>query len=486
MADDTTTLSDCIYPLFLDALRGLASAAGADPLAPEADVLARLHEAACDAYARALESLDAELCASLPAGARVRDLRRRTIATRFGDVTFRRRACADACGNPLVPLDDAIDLPERARISPALEAELVWLAASDSYQRAADAAAYTGSSRVSRTAVMGCMRRAGDACRSDDERRAESLFADGVAPEGELAADVLCVESDGTVVRLQREGGDRLCEVKAMVAYAGKAARPGAGRVERMRPVSFGMVGTAGEMWAQGVAAVGSVYDLSKVSTVHTGFDGAGWCEGGARWLGFAGEVVGHLDPFHVNRAVARCFDGGAPDDRLEALALAYDGDAEGCAELLERMAADGRARPSVVAAVAPYLRRHASSIGVPGPSLGTMEPENQHVYKSRMASVPCAWTRRGASDMARIRSRIASGREVLRLTREQRVSEAASRRRLARVEAALSHGPSAADVVQSEGRGYEYPVQASTSGMRADVQYESGLRSDLRLASPR
>jgi len=138
------------------------------------------------------------------------------------------------------------------------------------------------------------------------------------------------------------------------------------------------------------------------------------------------------------------------------------------------------------VAAVAPYLRGHASCIGVAGPSLGTMEPENQHVYQSRLSSVPCAWTRRGGVDsVARIRSRQASGREVPRLTRDARVSARERARRERRVEDSLRSGPVASQVVSSEGRGWEYPAQASTTGNRADIQFESGLRADHKLVDP-
>ena len=47
------------------------------------------------------------------------------------------------------------------------------------------------------------------------------------------------------------------------------------------------------------------------------------------------------------------------------------------------------------------------------------MESENQHVYGALMDSVPCAWSRNGASAMARIRSRRHSDRALPRPTRE-------------------------------------------------------------------
>lgn len=483
MADSTTTerIAEIAFPRFLDLLRGCAD----DPAGAEGEMIGELLAAGREAYAMALEARDAELCASLPEGTRVHDRRRRTLATRLGDVSFSRRTCLDRYGNPAVPLDDALDLAAGARVSPGLESLLVALAADCSYQRAAGIAAETGSSEVSAACVMGCVHRAGAACREEDERAAESMFADGVVPPGREEAEELCVESDGTVVRLQHEGGERLCEIKGMVAYAGKgrAGRHGtAKKVVRVSPVSFGCVGTPREMWTEGIAAVGSVYDVTKVKRVHSGFDGAGWCSGGSGYMAFAGEVVGHLDPFHANRAVASCFDREHEDERLEAMMELYDGDAEACAATLEEMAAEGSARAGAVERVAPYLRAHASEIGVPGPSLGTMEAENQHVYKSRMASVPCAWGKAGADSMARIRSRRASGRAVPRLDRAHRMTDAARERRRSRVEAALEKsGLRASEVALTAGSGYDYPVQSSTRGMRADIRYESGLTADHR-----
>lgn len=440
----------------------------------ERRVRSELMQAAAAAYGMALERMDRQLCASLPEGVHVHDIRKRTVATCFGDVSFRRRRCCDRAGSTDAPLDILMGLAPSARITPGLESELVWLAAQTSYQRAADIAAHMGSSAVSRDAVMGCMRRAGHACEADDRRRELSMWGDGVVPEGKLEAETLCVESDGTVVALQHADGKRHAEIKAMVAYRGKGRH---GRKKaRLDPVSFGCVGSAQEMWRQGIAAVGSVYRLPSVRKVHSGFDGASWCSGGLEWLRDIGcDAVGHLDPFHVNRAVSACFDRDHEEERLEAMELIYDGDADGCADLLESMAEDGSARADIVAGVAGYLRGHADSIGISGPSLGTMEAENQHVYKSRMAAAPCAWSEQGASDMARIRSRQASGREIPHLTREERRSPKRRERRQQREIAAYSGGPTASSAVACEGKGYEYPVRGSVESMGAEVRFGAG-----------
>ena len=477
MEKDTSLerLAAAICPIVLDALRGLAAHPEDRDAAweMEGNVLSSIMGAAAAAYAQALEEMDRELCASLPEGMHVHDIRTRMVATRLGDVSFRRRRCTDRAGNVDAPLDALMGLAPSARISPGLEAELVWLAAQASYQHAADAAAYTGSSAVSRDAVMRCVRRAGRACEADDRGRELGLWQDGVVPEGRISSGTLCVEPDGTVVALQHAGGRRHLEIKAMTAYRGKERH---GRKNlRLDPVSFGCAGTPDELWRQGIAAVGSVYRLDAVEEVHSGFDGASWCSGGLGWLGAIGcDAVGHMDPFHVDRAVSACFGREHEEERPQAMRLIYGGDAEGCAGLLERMAGEGTAKADIAPGVIRYLRSHADRIGVPGPSLGTMESENQHVYKSRMAGVPCAWSMQGASDMARIRSRQASGRPIPHLPRDERRGPKRLERRKRKEIAAYSGGPAAGDALAFEGKGYEYPVRGSVEMLGAEVRFRS------------
>lgn len=478
MEKDTSLerLAAAICPIALDALRGLAAHPEDRDTAweMEGNVLSSIMEAAAAAYAQALEEMDRELCASLPEGMHVHDIRTRMVATRLGDVSFRRRRCTDRAGNVDAPLDALMGLAPSARISPGLEAELVWLAAQASYPHAADVAACTGSSAVSRDAVMRCVRRAGRACEADDRSRELELWQDGVVPEGRISSGILCVESDGTVIALQHASGRRHLEIKAMTAYRGKERH---GRKNlRLDPVSFGCAGTPDELWRQGIAALGSACRLDAVEEVHSGFDGASWCSGGLGWLGAIGcDAVGHMDPFHVNRAVSACFGREHEEERLQAMRPIYGGDAEGCAGLLERMAREGTAKADIAPGVIRYLRSHADRIGVPGPSLGTIESENQHAYKSRMAGVPCAWSMQGASDMARIRSRQASGRPIPHLSPEERRSAKRRGRRKRKEESILPSGPAASCAAASEGKGYEYPVRGSVGAMGAEVRYRSG-----------
>lgn len=432
------------------------------------------HAVMAQAMASALERLDAGLCRSLPEGSRVHDRRARTLATKLGDVTFRWTRVRDARGFSGIPLAEALDLPFGCRVSPAASSFLVAAGAEVSYAAAARLLSAAGGSAVSAATVMRAMRQAGGLCAEEDAALARSLYGDGVLPGGAEEAAELCLEADGTWFSLQKPapGAPKRCEVKAVAAYAGKEER--GGRVRRVGVARHAMVGAPGEFLAEAVAAVGTRYDLSKVERVHVGADGEPWCLAAGEWLPGA-EAVPHLDPFHVNRAVLSCFPD--PEMGWRVLDALWDGGKEEAACLIEAAAALGEARPGRAAEVAGYLRGNAGSIGVEGPSLGTMESENQHLYGVRMDSFPCAWSARGASDMARIRSRSRSGRAIPRMTRERSATPRRRARRERReLESLARGGLSARAVVESCGRGWEPPHRASVSGLSAEVRFAAGV----------
>lgn len=475
-ANDTTEAFERAAGYLADAYAGLLSSGAAPTLeAFEDEALALAHRLAARAYGLALERRDAELRASLPKGCRARDRRRRTLATRLGDVSFSHTRCTDRLGLPFSPLLDALDVPHGARVSPSAAALLVELAADVSYAKAGRALARSGGSRVSPAGVMRLVRSAGELCAAEDASLARDLFADGVLPGGEEACEALCVEADGTWFSLQgkdRESAAR-CEVKALVAYAGKEER--GAKVSRSGCARHAAVAAPAQFLREAVAAVGARYDLSALGEVHVGCDGEAWCRAAGDL--FPCPATAHLDPFHVNRALMSCFDD--PKMGWQLVDAVWDGGKGAAAEMLDLAAEMGLARPARAAQVAAYLRNNAGIIDVEGPSLGTMESENQHVYGARMDSFPCAWSRRGASDMARILSRTRSGRPLPRRTREGSATALRRRRRAERELAALSRPGGASSVVKSEGSGWEPPsasVAACGEGVRFSADLDGGM----------
>ena len=411
------------------------------------------HGCMAEALDLALEALDARLLAQKTEGISVHDVRSRTLATEIGDVGFSLRRYRDRFGEDVYLLADALDIPYGCRISPGAQEFLVQSASLVSYAKAAKLLARHGSS-VKATSVMRCPRDAGALCAADDEK----------------AARELCMEEDGTYFRAQGlpDGAPKRFEVKAMCAYAGKEAE--SGKVKRRGTVHHALVGRASELWSEGVATVGKKYDLAKIERVHLGADGERWCRDAGRFLPNA-EVTFHLDPFHINRAIIGCFaDAKLAWSVIDALS---DGDTAGAVCLLGACADLDIARKSRADAVVAYLEGNAEAIAVEGPSLGTMESENQHLYGARMDALPCAWSLTGASDMARIISRRESKTPVPKMSREASRGE---KRRARRDRKELSfyseQGLAASKVLESSGSGYLPPHQADTGKMGTGKAY--------------
>ena len=436
------------------------------------------HSVIADAMSVALERFDAKLCSDLPEGCKVHDRRRKTLASEVGDLKFRYRRVRDAYGNTVVPYADALDLPWGARVTPGARSFLVEAGADVSYQKAANLLARNGS-RVSATTVMNSIRQVGALCAEEDAALAEDLFVNGVIPPGEVESSQVLVEADGTWVRLQNvgEGEPERVEIKALVAYGSKAEE--GKKVRRVDAVHHGCVATPDSFWTQGIAAIGTRFDLDKVEVCHMGTDGEGWCERGAEFFPAKVKSTGHLDPFHVNRAVLSCFGAGDRRGAWHVLDVLNDGDKEEACILLEAMRDFGIAREKQADRAIGYLRNNIELIAVEGPSLGTMESENQHLYGARMDSVPCAWSRPGASAMARLVSRKHSHRELPRMTRSRSLTPKRAKQRERRILAVLNTG-GAGKMVESVGSGYLPPHQASVVGMSAEVRYAAGIDSGM------
>ncbi len=257
-------------------------------------------------------------------------------------------------------------------------------------------------------------------------------------------------------------------EVKALVAYAGKKVEDG--KVRRKGAIHHALVGPAEELWSQEIAAVGRRYDLSRIEHVHLGSDGEKWCQQAERDPPIS-KVTFHLDSFHVNRAVMSCFsDAKLAWSVIDAL---NDGDKQEALSLLEAAMDAGVAREKQTKAAIAYLKNNSDAIAKEGSSLGTMESENQHLYGVRMDSYPCAWSLRGASDMARIISRRESGTAIPKMSRECSQGER-HRKRREREEMSFyaKQGLSADKVLESDGLGYLPLHQVDTRRMASGKAY--------------
>lgn len=401
------------------------------------------------ALAAALEHFDLSfLGARRPHGAKVHDVRERTLLCECGQVTFRRRRFELVDGTRFCALDEALGLIPGSRVSPGAFAMVRDDALAGSYARAAELLCRHTRTSLSRSAVGSILREAAEALKTADSEAARDLFELGLASDANGKAEVLCVEADGTWPALQRDPMGR-AEVKAMVAYAGKE-EAGSGRRRRIGPVvHYAAVSGPEPFWKRGVARVGSFYDLSALEAVHLGTDGEGWCKGGGAYFPTSAEVIGHLDPRHLFAAIRKGMGEDPDDDAGDVRILCSEGRVdEALAVLAEQPDPKGK-----VAELMSYIANNASIIGVPGPSLGTMEGDNATVYKKRLGGQR-SWSREGLSAAASLLSAQASG---MALPGRSPAKETPRRRRIA---AAMGARPSlpAGKVVKSAGSGYAPP----------------------------
>ncbi len=431
-----------------------------------------------EAYAQALEQYDTKLCSNLPVGVYIHDIRKRTLATKMGDVTFRLHRCRDKAKNSIFPLADALDIPWNARVSPGARAFLVCAGADVSFVRSANLLSSAGGSYVSPTTVMKAIHLTGQLCKNEDENAAKSLYHDGVLPNGSVEAKDICIEADGTWIKLQHvpNGKPQRIEIKALVSYAGK--QQNGNKTKRTSPIRHGCVAHPNMFWPQGVATIASRFDLSKVECAHFGCDGESFYKTGQDWLPAKVKSDTHLDPFHVNRAVHSCFPADQKKLADNILGTVIDGDVEVGAALIEAACDFGLTKGDAMR-IAGYLRNNKEIIYTQGPSLGTMESEQQHVYGARMDSVPCAWSVQGVDAMARIRSRKFSRRRLPVPSRTQSLTP----RRRAKTERrrqAYDATRISTKIPITVGSGTEAEHVASLASYSADVRYAAAIDSGM------
>ena len=413
---------------------------------------------------RALEMLDDALYAQCAQDLRARERRVRTLASTVGDLKFSRRIYEDKYKNSTPLIDEVLDIPYRAKISPLAREFLVHMASKVSYQESVNILAARGGSTVSASSVMRLMHQVGHDCKAQDITDAQSLYCDGVLPDNTTCTNELFVEADGTYVPLQN---GKKAEIKALVAYSGKTS---GNRPERIDPCRFGCVGTKDEFWTQGFSAIAQNFDITKVDKVHMGFDGEPTYKQAQKYFLMNAEFDGNLDPYHLNRAVRLCFDEGGCEYNQVMSALWYKNPYD-AASMLEYYAQIGVASEKNAEVVAKYIRNNAEFIKTNDFTLGTMECEQEHMYKSCLAALPCAWSVEGIDAMARIRSRMHSRRRLVFRNREQSIPKEVMRRRERKVAKYLESRPRVFQ--KTVGSGYNYPHQAQINS-----KVKSGLIS--------
>lgn len=439
MHDDTARLKSNLVDLCLDRITRFEDFERAETSSLQ-DVLRIL----ADAMSEALEVFDARLFADRPEGWRVKDARPRSVLTEFGEVTFDRRVYVDEFGDRRTYLDEIVSLRPRKRLSPGAFRALALFGSEIPYGRAAKMLFRHCAGGVSAMTTMGALRETGDLLEAEAETRRRELFDHGLLPAASRQSEELRVEADGIWVALQRARG-RGVEVKALCAYEGKSAG------KRVGVVHHALVGGPKRFWEEGVAHLAGHYSLPALKRCYAGSDGAKWCGSVGDYL-HGPEVVHKLDPWHVSRAIRTAFP--EREDAAPLFELLHTARVDELLGVLRLRLDTGFGDEGKTRALIGYIRNNRASIMADAPGMGTMEGTQAHLYAARMKAWGGAWSREGASDMARIRSTLASG-EALPVPAREQAFRAKDRSRRSAILEKRRYGFSY-EMVVSDGEGYE------------------------------
>ena len=169
------------------------------------------------AMSRALERFDDELHNAKPLGWKVREKAWREPMSEVGQLSFRRRVYIDDVGDRRCMLDEVLDLPKGVHITPAAFDKLTGFGIQTSYHATARLFNRHIEGGITAQSAMNALRTSAGLLKSEAEKKAKSLFDEGVVPDAETAereVSALRGKKDQTEALriLYREGVDALVE----------------------------------------------------------------------------------------------------------------------------------------------------------------------------------------------------------------------------------------------------------------------------------
>lgn len=320
--------------------------------------------------------------------------RSRTLVTSFGEITVKRRIYRDQeTGAYRFLLDEALGLPERQRVTPRMTRLILELGTEMPFRPAARVMGFLVPG-IHWMTVWARVRDAGAQAGRDAEELRQTVFEDGVVPEGGKVVEELSIEADGVVVPLQRSAKTH-GEIKLVVGYEGKDQ-------DTRRLVNRHTVATTQRSrvaWENAGAAFGHKWVLSKVKRIRIGGDGAEWVKHGLEM--FPGATY-HLDPFHLRRRLTEALGYSG-----KAYVLVTEGllnlDQQALVTALDRAIQVNRgARRQRIKQLKRYLLDNWQGIAAlpEEERLGAIEGQVRHTIARRMKRIGARWSPDGAERM--------------------------------------------------------------------------------------
>ena len=233
----------------------------------------------------------------------------RTLVTRFGEITLRRRVYMDESGHRHYLLDEYLDLPPYKSSTPSLTRVLVKFATETSFQKVSETMSGLVAGVLSDSTIHRLLQDIAQKAIDQEKKEHRDCFHEGKLPEpGDRQVSILHTEADSIWVHLQREEQERY-ELKNGITYEGWERLPQ--KDERYRLVNKKVYchGDGSIPFWEGMSLLWDRnWDLSGVNHIVLNGDGANWIDKGKEEIPFC---IRQLDGFHLSRACRRGWDGG-------------------------------------------------------------------------------------------------------------------------------------------------------------------------------
>lgn len=384
----------------------------------EARIGEALQEAGRTLLAQACHHVETQV---LAADQELRRSKRRGLhlLTRFGWIRLSRWQMRDAQGRFFYPLDRALGLQPRQHASPWITKQAVALATRIPYRQATYLLGGFLDEEIDHRSLYRWVRNAGAQIVEEEDELQAAVFEHGVIPPRDATVrELVLALVDGTMLRAQREEGDRF-EVRLGVLASGKALQSRSAKHRRYRlleRVRYAGVETAQD-FGERLFLKGEVHlGLSRAEFLLLVGDGADWVEalaGHDRW-----RATYQLDWWHLTNALHRTF----PDHPKLVKRLKrdlYRGEGEKIIPAIRLAQINGIGDPERVESLIGYLQANLSGFyGArslrphlsPAARLacvegsGAVEKHIDLVICRRFKGQGMRWTRAGANCLLKLR----------------------------------------------------------------------------------
>jgi len=325
----------------------------------------------------------------------------RTVTTKFGDITYKRRYYKNKqTGQTAYLTDKAAGIQKYARIDAALKADIVDISTLLSYEKSTQELKRDGAEcNISRQTVMNTLRKI------DNIKTYET-------PDNKKKAEVIYIEADEDHINLQN-GKSGIA--KLIYVHEGKQIIR-KGRNQLKNTVYFSGVYDGDkieDLWEQVWKYITDTYDEDKIKRIYISGDGAEWIKFGVKYLPNAIYV---LDLFHLQKYITSALKDDKKTKRQLWKAILKRNKPKVNEILEQKLKELGLINPkNPITKLQTYINNNWDGIcsyslykdEITGCSA---ESHVSHVLSERLSRGPISWSKLGAHKMAQLRAIKVSG----------------------------------------------------------------------------